>query len=267
MTSFATPNDAVALKPMWSALFSSLRFARWARWRFGGDSAIVSWHERGARSRLVINQPGAGPLRFRFDLRRWAGAFARSSGRAREIGFVADNGSPIASLRLEHVDAAIDELIWRLIDDAAASPVAIDAPADRDRVARVDALRTVGPAVARRLAQSALPVALAEAQRAGLALRVRVENAGGEITWVPSDFELDVDAGRVALFADGVDVLVPSAGAGVWTVERQMPGLCCPAIECYAPGDCDRIRFDVVAETDAACVTWRRICEMLPENV
>jgi hypothetical protein len=288
MPSFAAPIDAIALKPVWPALFASLRFARWSRWQFGNDTGVLRCLERGPRRRLTERAPN-DPLRMRFDLRRWASAYARSTGSAREIGFVADDGSPIASLHLAAVDAAIDELIWRLIDDDAVAPaVAPAAPVDRARLAdelalsesrdafdaltrrlhlsRDDAFALAGPAIARRLAPSVIPLALRSAQRAGLAVRLRVENTGGGIAWAPGAIDFDTDATRVMLRAGSVEVLVPADGARLWAVALETADACCPAIECCVPGDRGWIRLDVVAETGDACATWRRICATLPEE-
>lgn len=289
MSSFAvTPNDAVALKPAWSALLSSLRFARRSSWQFGNGTAVLQCRERSPR-RWLTERPAAEGLRFRFDLAHWHTAFARSTGGAREIGIIADDGSSIASIRLEQVDAAIDELIWRLIDDDASAPVppfpalvdgariaddlalatsrdAFDRLARDYRLARTDALTLAGSSIARPLAPHGLSLAVREAQRAGLAVRVRVENVGGRITWNPGTVALETPAEGIALRAGGVDVIVPADAARLWAVALETPDACCPAIECSVPGDRGWIRIDVDADTTAACDTWRRICATLPEE-
>jgi putative heme degradation protein len=288
MSSFVAPIDAIALKPAWPALFASVRFARWSRWQFGNDSGVLRCLEPAPRRRLTERAPN-DPLRMRFDLRRWASAYARSTGSAREIGFIADDGSPIASLHLAAVDPAIDELIWRLIDDdAGARAMAPVAPVDPARVAdelalcesrdafdartrslhlsRDEAFALAGPTVARRLASSVLPLAFRTAQRAGLALRLRVENTGGGITWIPGAVDFNADATRMILRAGAVEVLVPTADARIWAVALETADACCPAIECCVAGDRGWIRLDVVAETGDACTIWRRICATLPEE-
>jgi hypothetical protein len=289
MLSFAaTPHDAVTLKPAWSALLSSLRFARRGRWHFGNGTGVLICHEGGPR-RWLTERSRMDKLRFRFDQRRWYSAFARSTGAAREIGIVADDGSAVATIQLEAVDAAIDELIWRLIDDDAVAPVtppggvldrervadelalaasrdAFDAVTGAYRLARNDALTLAGSSIARRLAPDVLPHAMHDARAAGLALRVRVENAGGRITWNPDDVALTSDAGSIALRAGGVDVSVAAADAALWAVALETPDACCPALECCVPGDRGWIRIDVAADTAAACATWRRICATLPEE-
>ncbi len=289
MMSFAaTPNDAVTLKPAWSALLSSLRFARRGRWHFGNGTAVLSCREGGPR-RWLTERSGTDGLGFRFDQRRWHSAFARSTGPAREIGIVADDGSAIATIQLEAVDAAIDELIWRLIDDDAVAPLtptgepldrarvadelalaasrdAFDALAGAYRLARNEALALAGSSIARPLAADVLPRAMHDARAAGLSLRVRVENAGGRITWNPADVALTSDDASITVRAGGVDVRVSAGDATLWAVALETPDACCPAIECCVPGDRGWIRVDVAADTDAACATWRRICATLPEE-
>jgi putative heme degradation protein len=289
MMSFAaTPNDAVMLKPAWAALLSSLRFARRGRWHFGNGTGMLSCREGGPR-RWLTERSGTDGLRFRFDQRRWHSAFARSTGAAREIGIVADDGSAVATIQLEAVDAAIDELIWRLIDDDAVAPVtptgepldrkrvsdelalaasrdAFDALAGAYRLARNGALTLAGSSIARPLAPDVLPRAMHAARAAGLALRVRVENAGGRVTWNPADVALTNDDASITVRAGGVDVRVSAGDAALWAVALETPDACCPALECCVPGDRGWIRIDVAADTEAACATWRRICATLPEE-
>jgi len=293
LSSTAIPTDAVLLKPAWSALLASVRFAGASSWRFGNGAALLRCRENVAQRRSE-GPIGFVGVRFRFDLRRWSGAFARSTGAAREIGFVADDGSRIASLHLEQVEGAIDELIWRLIDDdAARAPVltpvpqrgaprernriadelalagsraAFDAIVRERRLARADALTLAGPNVARRLAPTVLGTALDQAQRAGLCLRTRIENAGGDITWSPARAAVDVDAHGITLHGGGIDVRLPAAGASIWAIALETPDVCCPAIECCVPDEVGWIRLDIVGSTDDACAIWRRICATLHEE-
>jgi hypothetical protein len=261
MLSFAAaPHDAVALRPAWPALLSSLRFARHTWWRFGNATSVLRCVERGERRWLTERRPG-DPLRLRFDLQRWSRAFARSTGTAREIGIIADDGSPIASIHLEAVDPALDELIWRLIDDSPPPPLA-----GRTQPSRTEALTLAGVLIARRLAPTALPFALQRAQAAGLPLRLRVENAGGGVTWTPRAADVEIAAGRIVLRSDEVDVAMPADGVGVWAVASESAEACCPTIECCTPDDRGSIRLDVTADSATTCTAWRRICATLDEE-
>jgi hypothetical protein len=246
LSSAVFPSDAVALKPAWSTLLASLRFARVGRWQFGNGTGMLRCLEH--RARPAITDRGGDALRFRFDLRRWHGAFARSTGAAREIGIVADDGSAIFSLHLEGVDAGIDELIWRLIDDDAAAPVIPTGTPSHG-----DTLTLAGAPRARRLTPSALPTALRAARDARLPLRIRIENAGGGVT-------------QLALHAADVDVIMPSAGASVWAVARANDDVCGPTIESSVAGERGFIRVDVTPDTATACASWRRICAALPQE-
>jgi putative heme degradation protein len=281
----APSDDAVRLRPLWGAVLSSTRFARRAEWRFGNDQAVLACTERRSRRWLTEDRTPADPVRIRFATGAWGSAYARSAGAAREIDVFAADGSPVAVLRLDRVDAALDELIWQLIDDA---PPAASAPppapaVDRTRLAdalavaetrgafdalireaalpRADALALSGPDVARRLAAGSAGAALAHAAAAGLPLRLQLENAGGAITWSPAGATLDAgDPAHVRARDVCLDI---AADAPVWAVMLATPDVCGPALElCGSDGTC-RLRIDIADHTPDDCAAWRRICARL----
>jgi hypothetical protein len=278
-------DDAVALRPVWSALLSSGRFARRTTWTFGTGAGRMECTE--TRFGCDAGRP-LDPLRVRFDVRRWAGAFVRSAGSAREISVVADDGDEIARLRLDVTDPALDELIWRLMsDDPAVAPSAADAVAvdearladelalaptlgafdaiaARARLTRERTLELAGADVARRLVPSAFSAAAQAALAAGLPLRVHLRNSGVGVTWTPAGDvvvapERTLHAGRVA-------VAVGGGTAPAWAVELTARERCCPAIERSARGERGWLRLDVASENDRTCAIWRRICATLEEN-
>ena len=255
-------DDAVALRPVWPALLSSLRFAHRTNWFFGNGAAELRCVE--FRSRRLLNERGPlDPLRVRFDLSRWVSAFARSRGRMREISVVADDGYDVARLQLEEPDTAFDELIWRLMplgSIAPAAPLRIVRPS-RDRV-----LPQAGPDRARRLGDDALAVAARAALDARLPLRFALENSGGGLTWTPADVELDTATNELAVRAGRVHLVVSNAARTTWMVSLESADRWCPAIESCAPGDYGWLRLDVASDTPRVRAMWRDICSTLEKK-
>jgi uncharacterized membrane protein len=279
------PDDAVRLRPLWGAVLSSTRFARRAAWQFGSASAILACNERRSRRWLSEERAPGDPVRMRFAVNAWGSAYARCTGDAREIGVFAGDGSAVAVLRLDRVDAALDELIWQLIDDGPppsipALPVAhpdrirfsdalavaptrsdFDALIKEARLPRADALTLAGSDVARRLDPAALAQALTAATAAGLPLRLQLENAGGTIAWTPPGATLDA-ADPNHLRAGDVSLSI-APGAPVWAVTLTTPDVCGPALEVCGPVPACRLRIDIAAHTPADCAAWRDICARL----
>jgi hypothetical protein len=232
--------DVVRLRPSWPAVIAATRFARRARWRFGNRAATLECIE--PESKRWLNQRGAGdPVQVRFQLDRWASAYARANGRTRDIDVFAADGSAIAGVQLDEVDASLDELIWLLVDDD-------QRPQALGRTRRAN--------ITRPFAHGALCNALVAAFDERLPLEVRLENDGGSVAWSP-DAPLVIDRdGCVELRSALGRVTMCDRRGGIWSVRDG-------TIEARDGANMPLLQISLIDGSPAQIRIWRDVCAML----
>jgi hypothetical protein len=230
-------DDVVRLRPMWPAIIAATRFARRTRWRFGNGAATLECID--PQSKRWLNQRAGGdPVQVHFDLARWGSAYARSSGRTREIDVFAADGSAITAVRLDDVDDSLDELIWLLVDDDQQRTV--PAPPRRANVTRP-------------LAPGALCSALVEAFDAGLPLQIRLENAGGSVAWSPGEPAVIERDACVELRSALGRLTMCDHRAGIWSVRNG-------ALEARSTDNTCWLQIALTAAGPQQRLLWSGIC-------
>jgi hypothetical protein len=235
-------DDIVRLRPSWPQLIASTRFARHARWRFGNPAATLECIE--PRPKRWLDQRRNGdPIQAHFDLERWSSAYVRSTGPSREIHVFAQDGSAVATVRLDDVDASFDELIWLLADD----DLQRVAPA-RSRVAHVP----------RPFSGGALFKALMSAFDAELALRFVLENEGGSVVWTPrAPVVLECD-GCLEMRSPLGRVSICERHAGIWLVRDDV-------IIAYNSANRRWLQIALGNPAPLKQMMWRAICTTLTQ--
>jgi len=235
-------DDIVRLRPSWPQLIASTRFARQARWRFGNPAATLECIE--PRPKRWLDQRRNGdPIQPHFDLERWSSAYARSDGPSREIHVFAADGSAVATVRLEDVDASFDELIWLLADD---DQQHVTPPPSR-------------PAkIARPFSGGALFNALMGAFDAELALRFVLENEGGSVAWSPRVPVVVERDGCLELRSPLGRVSICERHAGIWLVRDDI-------IIAYNNANLRWLQIAVSDPAPLKRMMWRAICTTLTQ--
>jgi len=230
-------DDVVRLRPAWPAVIAATRFARRARWRFGNRAATFECVE--PRAKRWLSHRGAGdPVQVRFDLDNWSSAYARADGKMREIDVFAADGTAVAAVQLDDVEASLDELIWLLVDD------------DQRRAAPVQRRRSN---VSRPFPQGALCNALVVAFEEALPLEVRLGNAGGAVCWSPSAPVVIERDGCIELRSALGSVTMCDRRGGIWAVNDARSGL---DNACW-------VRISLTGSSSHDLLVWRGICSQL----
>ena len=282
-------NDVVRLRPMWPSVIAATRFAGSVRWIFGNGAATFDCIES-QRRRWLTQRAADDPVHVHFDLGRWSSAYARCDGRAREIDVFAADGSAIAAVRLDEVDASLDELLWLLVDDDQQRRVAgalrtprIDVPFDEGRlraalavterrsdfdrlvarsgVSRRHAYRLAGSDVARPLVPGALQTALLAAADAALPLRLVLENAGGRVAWAPRDAVVS-QSGDVVELRSALGCVTLGERAASWAVSLAGIDSSEQTLEAYGGDDASWLSVGLYGATPLQRIAWRALCAM-----
>jgi hypothetical protein len=234
-------DDVVRLRPAWPAVIAATRFARRARWRFGNRAATFECVE--PRAKRWLSHRGAGdPVQVRFDLDNWSSAYARADGKMREIDVFAADGTAVAAVQLDDVEASLDELIWLLVDD------------DQRRAAPVQRRRSN---VSRPFPQGALCNALVVAFEEALPLEVRLGNAGGAVCWSPSA-PVVIERDRCIELRSALgSVTMCDRRGGIWAVNDG-------GIEARSGLDnACWVRISLTGSSPHDLLVWRGICSQL----
>jgi putative heme degradation protein len=284
-------DEIVRLRPDWPALMAMTRFAGRATWLFGHRVAVLECVE--PRTRPCARRGEAGdPTCVRFNFKTWTHAVARRRAASRQIEFYAGSGAAIATLCLDQIDPVVDELVWLLIDDenlpvpklphADGNRRGLDTPAirralkvierreDFERVVamgslrRHDAFALAGPHVATALPSNALDNALDAAVGAGVRLRVRLENAGGSVSWTPAEQCLSRETSYVELRSAYGRAHLSRRIGPTWLVHLAGSGYGGPSIEAESVIDGGWVHLE--AAGDFQRDAWRNICSALAKS-
>jgi Haem utilisation ChuX/HutX len=233
-------DDVVRLRPEWPAVIAATRFARRARWRFGNRAATFECAEPRAK-RWLSHRAAGDPVQVRFDLSRWSSAYARADERMREIDVFAADGSAIAAVQLDDVEASLDELIWLLVDNDQHHA----APGQRRRIN-----------LSRPFSQGALCNALLVAFDEELPIEVRLENAGGAVCWTPRAPVVIERDGCIELRSALGSVTMCDRRDGIWSVNDG-------AIEARGSDNARWVRVSLASSSAHDLLVWRGICSEL----
>jgi putative heme degradation protein len=283
-------DDVVRLRPMWPSIIAATRFARNVRWVFGNRAGTLECVE--PQQRRWLTQRGADdPVQIQFNLLQWNSAYARCEGRAREIDVFAADGSAIAAVRLDNVDASLDELLWLLVDDnqqcavtTSARTVRIENTFDQERlrdalavterrsdfdrlvkrsgVTRRHAFRLAGTGVARPLVAGAVQSALLAAGEAELPLRLVLENAGGRVAWSPGEPVVS-QTGDVVELRSALGRMTLGDRAATWAVSLAGTDSSEQTLEVYGGDDASWLSIGLYRATPLQRIAWRGMCAML----